>query len=1302
MASAPPPTSTLPNRHPVVEKVAAARQRVIWRVRLRGTAWALCAALAIVLAMVLLDALLRQEDVGTRWFLSLLMLAAMIAAGVIWIVPAWTWNPTLMQIAQRIERFFPDLRDKISSALFFLEQDEDDAAGSSPYFRRRHVHQMADVLSYTDVSVALNRHLAQRSLVALAGMVTLLLLFLFFAPQTVSTAMARLAQPWQAISWPRVNNLVLVDPPTVVPLGGRANIQVADQNDRLPDTAELQVRYEEDAPPVSHSMRFDFASQSLVYQMDTVQRPFEFRVIGGDDHTMAWHSVDVVQPPRFSDIQVTLVPPEYTRWLPSQSPRSIIALEGTRLELRGAVDQAVTSAHVILESSGKAAKFPLEIGPDRRTFFISAESAAAPVLAASGTYWIEVALESGLVKGEGQRHPARVISDKVPVVNWVEPSQNLALTPQAVVELLADIRDDLAVQNVRLTVRSAGNEAPLLDEMLLQGASDRPFVSAPGNLAMGSGDQHTETYSLDLAKLPDLAPGMTLELTVTADDYRPQSGQSLPRMITIISEAQLEQRVNRQQREIITKLAEARRLQQDARQQTRSVEIQLEAGSKLGPAELANLQNGEQNQKSVREKLAEARDSAAAKVESLLNELAQNRQQEHEAAGILQELQEKIARVADAGLEPIEAEMAELRRGLPRRAARGEAPNDQPPADRTQQAAPEGESPQTVTPPDELSTDVPEGDSPPDTAKEPAETERREEKADEDPRASSPTEMKERLAAIGEKQEEVAGQLQEWQNELTRWDTFQRFAMDVRDLAERQQELSENVAQKQGETLGQDVERMAPETRGDLKRMAEQQAALAGELDRIQARMQEMLKNSPKSEEVVNTLRDAMDQNRDAAVSQRMREAGGQIEQNQLSDAKEAQQQVASSLENVLDTLQNRRETDKKELKKKLDETRQELQEMQQRQKELRSKAQETAAQQASPQQNAQQQQQQKRELENLAQQAQALQKEAERMARKLERLSAPQAAQKMRDAAQRLEAAAHEAQNMDAGQLQQEIEQAQKDLEEAEQELEKRQEKVEQDLAQEEAARLAQSVQQLVIRQERIRDELVRLDELQRGDETLTSAQQETLRVTSLEQGTLTGEIRAFAETIAKAEVFFLSLQLTAEVTTDLARLLDTGTLDAQALVLAEEAVERLQQLAAALEENAQDQQQEKPQDQQNQDPQEQQQQQQQQQGAQDGISQTAQLRLLKMMQEALKTRTERFGQRLAQQPDAVDRSELARLAAEQGRLSEMTMNLMPNVQEDLFDPEQLPEMLPPEAGPDDVLPQDDESDTKEPNNGE
>ena len=162
MASAPPPNLTPSNRHPVVEKVAAARQGAVWRVRLRGTAWALCATLAIVLAMILLDALLRQEDVGTRWFLSLVTLAAMIAAGVVWIVPAWKWNPTLLQVAQRIERFYPELRDKISSALFFLEQDEDDAAGSSPYFRRRHVHQMADVLAYTDVSVALNRHLAQR------------------------------------------------------------------------------------------------------------------------------------------------------------------------------------------------------------------------------------------------------------------------------------------------------------------------------------------------------------------------------------------------------------------------------------------------------------------------------------------------------------------------------------------------------------------------------------------------------------------------------------------------------------------------------------------------------------------------------------------------------------------------------------------------------------------------------------------------------------------------------------------------------------------------------------------------------------------------------------------------------------------------------------------------------------------------------------------------------------------------------------------------------------------------------------
>ncbi|PQO27760.1 hypothetical protein [Blastopirellula marina] len=1235
--------------HMLVDRVEEARQAVMRRVRVRGTAWGLFAAISFILAMALFDYLLRQDDIGTRWFLSLLTLAGLVFAFVWWTLPAWHWHPSLQQIAQRIEQFFPELRDKISSALFFLQQDEADAAGSSPYFRRKQISEMTATLGHTDLSVALNRQLATRSLYALAGVSFVLLSVVAFSPQSFGTAVTRLAMPWRAVEWPRTNDLALVDPPQVVPLGGRANFAVEDLNRNLPELVELQIRYEPGGRPMTYPMQFDFPTERMVYQLEGIQRPFEFRVQGGDDDTMAWQAVDVVKPPKFSDVQVTLIPPEYTRWLPSESPRSIIALEGTSLQLFGKVDQKITEASFVFEAAGKSESFPLEIGADRLSFSTKAQPDAAnqptspvgPVLAASGNYWIEVTVESGLKKAEGQRFPVRVIKDKAPIVSWVAPERNLTLTPKALLDLSATVRDDLQTESIKLGLRKPADNGPLLEETLYTGPADRPFESAPTNLAMGQAEQRSVDYPLDLSKLNNLVPGMALELVVTANDYRPQAGKSLPRIITIISDEQLDQRVNRQQRDIISKIAEARRLQQDARQQTRSVEIELEEGSPLGPAEMANLQNGEQNQKSVRDKLVAGEESAAAKIDALLDELKQNRQEDHDAAGMLRELKEKIAAVASADLSPIESELTDLRRSASR-----------------QQSQPGSE---------QEKNDPQDGN--PDAVDQPADS----------PEAKQ--QQQEQLKQIGQRQEKVAGQLQDWQNDLNKWDTFRRFAQDVRDLANRQAELSRNVQSKQGETLGQEVEQMTPEQRAALKQMGEQQGNLASEMDRIQSRMRDMLQNNPESEEVANTLQDAINENRDAAVSQRMRQAGQRIEQNQLSSAKDSQKEVENALEDVLDTLQNRRETNKKELLRKLDEAQQDLQKLKERQKELKDKAKDAQMQNPSDpagQNGSPQSQQQKRE--QLAAQAKQLQQQVEQLARKLERLSAKEAAQKLRDAAQRLEDAAQQAQNMDQGQLEQQIEQAQQDLEEAEKELEKQKEQLEQDLAEEVAAKLKQSIELLIIRQERIRDELVRLKALQVANGELTSAQKQTLSGLSIEQATLTDEIRTFAEAIAKAEVYHLSLQMTAEVTSDLARLLDTGNLDQSMIDLADEAVDRLKQLVAALEEEQKQQQAQQNQPQQGQD----QQQQQPSGGSQDGISQTAQLRLLKMMQESLKARTQKLGEQIAAEPKSAKQNDLARLAAEQGRLSELTLNLIKTTAEELFDPDKLPEIEPTAPGED------------------
>ena len=94
----------------------------------------------------LLDFLLRLYDRGARWMLSLLALGAAGFAAWKLLGPAWRYRPALVQVAYRIERFFPQLDQRLSSALDFLSQDEADKTAGSPDLRRAVVAE-AEALS---------------------------------------------------------------------------------------------------------------------------------------------------------------------------------------------------------------------------------------------------------------------------------------------------------------------------------------------------------------------------------------------------------------------------------------------------------------------------------------------------------------------------------------------------------------------------------------------------------------------------------------------------------------------------------------------------------------------------------------------------------------------------------------------------------------------------------------------------------------------------------------------------------------------------------------------------------------------------------------------------------------------------------------------------------------------------------------------------------------------------------------------------------------------------------------------------
>ena len=81
--------------------------------------------------------------------------------------------------------------------------------------------------------------------------------------------------------------------------------------------------------------------------------------------------------------------------------------------------------------------------------------------------------------------------------------------------------------------------------------------------------------SVELSEFP-LLPGMQLTCYAVATDYRPQTGRSDPRVVTVITTDQLLERMAVRQSQILAELARVLQLQRDARSQVRRLEIRLQ------------------------------------------------------------------------------------------------------------------------------------------------------------------------------------------------------------------------------------------------------------------------------------------------------------------------------------------------------------------------------------------------------------------------------------------------------------------------------------------------------------------------------------------------------------------------------------------------------------------------------------------------------------------------------------------------------------------------------------------------------
>ncbi len=1102
--------------HPLRIRIAALRRRAWTVLVLHAAACGLATITAVCAILALGDYAWRYEETGVRLLSTLAALAAIGWVVYRFVVPLLRTTLDDVFLARQIERSYPLLHERLSGAVAFLNAADDDVHAGSPALRRTVIHETttdflplstAPVVTWRPVIVPL---VVAAIVIAAAGA-------LYVGHQSAANiALVRLAWPLGSTAWPQTNHLKLVNPIERVAAGSRFRAEVvdADGNDILGGVT-LLVRNTSDAEPEPRAMHLQ--GGSYVAERERIVSDFSYRAVGGDDRSMPWIEVRVVDPPAIQQIRRRYVFPEYTHWAPFDSdmrPADSLAQSapvpvGTTIEFFARTSKPLKEAKLVI---GAATTLTGALDADRSGFSFTVATANAWRTARSETFRFELIGDDGFQTTNEMRYDLTVEADPPP---WAkldrprgppeDPRGDIFATPDAVIDVgvtagdAFTVRPEVALKAVTLRYsRSDRSSEP--DQIVPLHAG--PTTLEPAEFAAPNRFREEEVRTLahpwELKPL-GLQPGTFVNLYATATDYAGQTRQSEARRLRIVAPAEFLERFNERQRALHAELRKLRDRQNDAAGQTEDVAKQLAAEPKPDerPAEAiartldlqrqvaTGLGLDRANRRSSETSPPDAaRDGVRGRVERMLDDLKQNRIDNQEVSSQLGEIQKQLQKLEESkSAEQAATELSDASR-------------------------------------QELST------------------------------ADRRKEAGEALTRAKQKQDDVLGSLDAMLGNLARWEDYGKFHEELSRIEKDQQRVAAETQQHLQQRLTKKSEPAADaKTRDDL---ANRQSGLARRFESLRRQM-----TQAQSAENQETLKQALTAAERENPAGAMRAAGEELRNDRVGQAPQRQQEALDKLKQVMQALSAQNADQLARLVAKLREGEQELAKIREEQRGLKSKFRDA--------ERIKDEAQRRQELERLARQQRDLQKKAEKLAEELKRLKAERSAGKTAKGSSKMSGAGEQAQQGDAAGACEQAEAAEKDLEEASRELARERRQAEADLARELAAKLEDDLKASIARQERVVTETQRYD-AQARTKALTRAELIGLLDLAREQETLEAEARAAAERFGSAPTFKAALDGAAEEMRRAAEKLrerDTGTTTQRA---EQTAVRRFQQLLSAL----------------------------------------------------------------------------------------------------------------------------------------
>ncbi len=440
------------------EELQTFTRKLIWRLRLRAVLQTVSIIIATAFVLGWVDFQLRPELSLIRYLLSIFFWAVLLATVLLRLLPAWFKKINPVDVAFAIEEGSGRESGELAAVV--------DLTRSCPSEDEQSEWQQVVTQRVFETTPQSSPQVRSTALVVYGILLATILSASFvFASSTTVIAVTRIGWPRSEQTWPQLTKLAIFDkkqnpvsPGSIVSLVGTASteFEVIDELGTPPEEMTLEIR--RPSQPIkrirlrrSHRAKIVHGLPPFdVFDFRLIPNPKEsmqFRVVGGDDRSMAWITLRRETKPVIQGISCLMTPPEYLASEPSQLENwagLMTAPIGANLTFdvvmnRPIVEFKLRSANgeTSLQNSLRGLKFDFEIE-------------VTPSNEKELTYDLFVRTERPVEKERSlapiwqrvKRIRIDPITDSPPEVVLILPHQDFTVTKNAVVPLHATASDD--------------------------------------------------------------------------------------------------------------------------------------------------------------------------------------------------------------------------------------------------------------------------------------------------------------------------------------------------------------------------------------------------------------------------------------------------------------------------------------------------------------------------------------------------------------------------------------------------------------------------------------------------------------------------------------------------------------------------------------------------------------------------------------------------------------------------------------------------------------------------------------------